>query len=393
MLNNVYVAGGVRTPFGSFNGSLASMTAPQLGSVAVRETLRRANVAATHVDHVYFGNVVQAGIGQNPARQVSRGAGIPDEVGAITINKVCGSSMRAVILASQAIQCGDANLIIAGGCESMSNAPYFLPRARTGYRMGDGVLVDGLIHDGLQDAYDGKHMGLCGDVCAAKYGFSREDQDRYAIASYKRAIQGWESGFFAGNVIPVEIKSKKETTLVSRDEDLARFREDKMASLPAAFGTDGTVTAGNASNIDDGAASMIVVGEERMRQLGIRPRARILGYANAATEPDWFTVAPVHALKRLAERLSLKLSNVDLFEINEAFSVVPLLAMKELGLSHDRVNAYGGAVAIGHPIGATGARIINTLVAGLHARGGRIGIATLCIGGGEADAIALERCD
>ncbi|RJP36224.1 MAG: thiolase family protein [Phycisphaerales bacterium] len=393
MLKNVYVTGGVRTPFGSFNGSLASLTAPQLGAIAVREALRRAGVSPSDVDHVYFGNVVQAGLGQNPARQVSRGAGIPDHIGAITINKVCGSSMRAVIMASQTIQCGDAGLIVAGGCESMTNAPYFLPGARAGYRMGNGELVDGLIHDGLQDAYDGKHMGLCGDMCAAKYGFTRQEQDLYAIASYKRAIAAWDNGFFAGNVVPVEIKTRKETTVVDRDEDLAKFREDKLPSLPPAFGKDGTVSAGNASNIDDGAAAMIVVGEERMRELGLTPRARILGYANAATAPDWFTEAPVLALKALSERLSLKLSDVDLFEINEAFAVVPMLAMKQLGLNHDKVNAYGGAVAIGHPIGATGARIINTLVAGLRARGGRIGIATLCIGGGEADAIALERCD
>jgi len=373
-------------------GSLGSMKAPELGSVAIRETLKRAAVDAKAVDEVYMGNVIAAGIGQNIARQASIGAGIATDVGAITINKVCGSSMRAVIIASQAIQCGDADLIVAGGCESMTNAPYLLYNARQGYRMGNGQLVDSMIHDGIWDVYNDKHMGTCGDLCADKYKVSREQQDAYAITSYKRAIQAWEDGFYKAEVVPVEVKSRRETIVVDHDEDVAKFREDKMGSLRPAFGKDGTVTAGNASGINDGAASMIVVGEEKMKSLGVKPTAHILGYANAATDPEWFTVAPIHAIKKLSEKISLSLKDVDLFEINEAFSVVPMVAMSELGLDHAKVNVFGGAVAIGHPIGATGARIINTLVRGLEHKGGKIGIACLCLGGGEADAIAVERC-
>ncbi len=416
MIKDVYLAAGVRTPFGSMNGSLGSLTASQLGSIAIRETLKQVGVGAEAVDEVYFGNVIQAGIGQNVARQASLGAGIGANVGAVTINKVCGSSLRAVIIASQAIQCGDAGLIVAGGCESMTNAPYLLPKARQGYRMGNGELIDAMIHDGLWDVYNDKHMGACGDMCAAKYDFSREDQDAYAIASYQRAAQAWDSGFYAGAVVPVEVKSRKETVVVDRDEDVARFREEKMRALRPAFGPEGTVTAGNASGINDGAASLVVLGEEKMKSLGIKPGAtgglpasaarageskdhlyrtpsvaRVLGYANAATDPEWFTVAPVHAIRKLGEKLSLKLDDVDLFEINEAFSVVPMVAMRELGLAHAKVNVFGGAVAIGHPIGATGARLVNTLIRGLQHTGGKIGIACLCIGGGEADAIAVER--
>lgn len=392
MLKNVYVAGGVRTPFGSMSGSLSGMTAPQLGSVVIRQVLQRAGIDPRHVDHVYFGNVLQAGQGQNVARQASLGAGIPDSVGAITINKVCGSSLRAVIMASQAIQCGDADIIIAGGCESMTNAPYLLPKARQGYRMGNGELVDSMIHDGIWDVYKNKHMGTCGEMCAAKFKFTRQEQDAFATASYQRATDAWKSGFYAEAVVPVEIKSRKGVETVTMDEDVAKFDASKMATLKPAFSADGTITAGNASGINDGAAGMAVYGEEKMKALGLKPVARILGYANFATEPDWFTIAPIHAIRKLCEQLSLKVGQVDLFEINEAFSVVPMAAMRELGLDHAKVNAFGGAVAIGHPIGATGSRIVNTLTRGLKWRKGKIGIACLCIGGGEADALAVELC-
>ncbi|MCC7293562.1 MAG: thiolase family protein [Phycisphaerales bacterium] len=392
MLKNVYVAGGVRTPFGSMSGTLSAMTAPQLGSIVIRQVLQRAGIDPRHVDHVYFGNVLQAGQGQNVARQASLGAGIPDSVGAITINKVCGSSLRAVIMASQAIQCGDADVILAGGCESMTHAPYLLPKARQGYRMGNGELIDSMIHDGIWDVYKNKHMGTCGEMCAAKFKFTRQEQDAYATASYQRATDAWKSGFYAEAVVPVEIKSRKGVETVTMDEDVAKFDASKMATLKPAFSADGTITAGNASGINDGAAGMAVYGEEKMKSLGLKPVARILGYANFATEPDWFTIAPVHAIKKLCEQLSLKVGQVDLFEINEAFSVVPMAAMRELGLDHPKVNAFGGAVAIGHPIGATGSRIVNTLTRGLKWRKGKIGIACLCIGGGEADAIAVELC-
>jgi acetyl-CoA C-acetyltransferase len=392
MLKNVYVAGGVRTPFGSFNGALSTVSAPELGSVVIRHSLRQAGVDPKEVDEVLMGNVIGAGLGQNIARQCSLGAGLPVDVGAITVNKVCGSSIRTVIMAAQAIQCGDAGLIVAGGTESMSNAPYLLRKARTGYRMGHGELIDAMIYDGLWDVYTGRHMGTCGDQCAAKYNISRKDQDDFAIESYKRATKAWDDGFFKEGVVPVEIKSKKETIVFDHDEDVAKFRgEEAMRSLPPAFGKDSTITAGNASKINDGAAAMIVFDDERKKALGLKPAARILGHANVAMESDWFTIAPIYAIKKLCEQLKLKLSDVDLFEINEAFAVVAVVAIRELGLDPQKVNVAGGAVAIGHPIGASGARIVNTVVRGLHRRNKGIGIACLCIGGGEATAIALER--
>ncbi|MCH7924822.1 MAG: thiolase family protein [Planctomycetes bacterium] len=393
MLKNVYLAGGVRTPFGTLNGALSGLSAAELGSIAVRNTLERTGVDGADVDEVIIGNVIGAGVGQNIARQVSLGAGIPQTVGATTVNKVCGSAMHAVILASQAIQCGDAGLVVAGGCESMSNAPYLLKKARGGYRMGHSELIDAMIHDGLWDVYGDKHMGTCGHQCAAKYDISREEQDDFAIASYDRAIQAWDSGYFKEETVPVEIKTRKGTVTVERDEDLDRYRgADKLRGLKPAFGPDTTVTAGNASGINDGAASVIVFDDERRESLGLTPRARILGYANAAGEPEWFTTAPIFAIRKLCEKLDLKLGDVDLFEINEAFAVVALVAMRELKLDHAKVNVAGGAVGIGHPIGASGARIVNTLVHALHHYDKKIGIAAICLGGGEADAIAVERC-
>ena len=393
MLKNVYVAGAVRTPQGSFNGALSGLQAPELGTIVIRNALERAGVDGTEVDEVLFGNVVGAGLGQNVARQAGLGAGLRPSVGATTINKVCGSGMRAVIHAAQAIQCDDAHLIVAGGCESMSNAPYLLKKARTGYRMGNGELIDALIHDGLWDVYTDQHMGNCGDICARKYNFSREDQDTFAIESYKRALKAWEDGFFAAESVPVEIKTRKGTTVVDRDEDPAKFQgEEKLRGLRAAFGKDSMVTAGNASGINDGAAAMLVFDDDKKNSLGIKPAARILGHANAALESEWFTVAPIHAIRRLCDRLEISPTQVDLYEINEAFSVVPMVAMQELELDHARVNVAGGAVSIGHPIGATGARIITTLLNALNRHDKKIGIACACIGGGEASAIALERC-
>ncbi len=393
MLKNVYVAGGVRTPFGSFNGGLSGQTAVQLGTITIRNALQRAGVDGKEVDEVLLGNVLGAGLGQNVARQASIGAGLGTNIGATTINKVCGSGMRAAILAAQAIQCGDAHLIVAGGCESMSNAPYLLPKARTGYRMGHGELIDSMIHDGLWDVYTDQHMGNCGDICARKYDFSREDQDTYAIESYTRAIKAWEDGFLAAETVPVEVKTRKGTTVVDRDEDVSKFQgPEKLRALRPAFGKDSMVTAGNASGINDGAAAMVVFDDEKKNALGIQPQARILGHANAAMESEWFTIAPIHAIRMLCDRLEVKPGDVDLYEINEAFAVVAMVAIRELGLDHSRVNVAGGAVAIGHPIGATGARIIGTLVNALNKHGKKIGIACACIGGGEATAIALERC-
>ena len=393
MLANVYLAGGVRTPFGSLNGSLSSVTAGELGGIAIRQALERAAVPGEQIDEVLFGNVLSAGVGQNVARQASIKAGLSIHIGATTINKVCGSSLRTVILAAQAIQCGDAGAIVAGGTESMSNAPYLLRKARAGYRMGHGELVDSMIHDGLWDVYTNRIMGICGDQCAAKYDISRQQQDDFAVESYRRAASAWDDGFYAEGVTPVEVKVRTGVTMVERDEDVAKFRgEPKLRSLKPAFDPQGTITAGNASNINDGAAAMVVFGQDKKSALGMQPTARILGHANVAMESDWFTIAPIHAIRKLCDQLEMKPNDVDLYEINEAFAVVTLVAIKELKLDPERVNIAGGAVAIGHPIGATGARIINTLVRALHRQDKKIGIACACIGGGEATAIAIERC-
>ena len=393
MLKNVYVAGGVRTPFGSLSGALASMTAAQLGSVALREALVRAKVSGENLDEVIVGNVIQGGSGQNVARQVSLGAEVPRSVGCTTVNKVCGSSLRAIIDASRAIQCGDAGLVGVAGCESMTNAPYILRKARGGYRMGNGELVDGMINDGLWDVYTNQHMGNCGELCSAKYDLTREAQDDYSVQSYEWAIQAWEDGTFAAESIPVEIKSRKGSVIFDKDEDLAKYRgAEGLKGLRPAFKPDGVVTAGNASNIDDGAAALVVFDDERKSELGIAPQARILGYANFATDPEWFTVAPMHAIQKLCDQLKLKPADVELFEINEAFAVVPMVAIKELKIAREKVNVLGGAVAIGHPIGASGARIVVTLMSALKKKGKQLGMATACLGGGEAAILALELC-
>ena len=393
MLKNIFLAGGSRTPIGMFNGAFAEVPAAKLGTTVIRASMERAGAGPNDVDEVMIGNVVGAGLGQNIARQVAIGAGLPVTCGATTINKVCGSSLRAIILAAQAIQCGDAELIMAGGTESMTGAPYLLPKARRGYRMGHGQVIDAMIQDGLWDVYNNVHMGSCGDRCAEEFGFSRQDQDAFAVESFRRVIAAQEAGHFKPTVVPVEFASRKETIVVDRDEEPTKFNEEKLRKLRPAFGPEGTVTAGNASGISDGAAAAVVVGEERAKALGIKCQARILGHANAALDPDRFTVAPIHAIRRLCDRLSIKPADVDIFEINEAFAVVTMVAMRELDIPHDRVNLLGGAVAIGHPIGATGARIVVTLMNALRIRKQKRGIACACIGGGEASAIAIEMCD
>ena len=392
MQKDVFLAAGVRTPVGSFCGSLAEVPAPALGSTVVKAAVQRASLPIDQVDEVIFGNVLGAGLGQNVARQVALGAGLAPSVGATTVAKVCGSGLRAVMAAAQAIQAGDAELIIAGGTENMSAAPYLLPKARTGYRMGNGELVDSMIRDGLWDVYNNVHMGTCGDRCAEKYQFTRQDQDDFAVASYRRAIKAQQAGLLAEEVVPVEIVSRKGTVVVDRDEGPSRFNEEKLRSLQPAFGKTGTVTAANASSINDGAAAVVVLSAAKLQQLGIKPQAKILGYSTFSREPEWFTIAPVGAISRLMKQLGLQESDVDLFEINEAFSVVPMAAMKELCIPHDKVNVHGGAVAIGHPIGASGARVLVTLINAMKQRSAKIGIASLCIGGGEAVAMAVELC-
>ncbi|MGN6370837.1 MAG: thiolase family protein [Phycisphaerae bacterium] len=390
MKGAVLLAGGSRTPIGAFNGALAEMPAQALGAVAIKSALGRAAVGPEMVDEVIFGNVVGAGLGQNVARQCGIGAGLPVSVGATTVNKVCGSGLKAVMLASQAIGAGDASVIVAGGTESMSRAPYLLEKARTGYRLGNGELVDAVIRDGLWDVYNNMHMGACGDRCASRYGFTRAQQDDFASVSYKRALAAQTTGLFADEIVPVETPSGKTTITVSEDETPRKFNEEKLRQLRPAFGKDGTVTAGNASSINDGAAALVVISAEKAQAIGARTQARVLGYTTVSREPEWFTLAPVGAMQKLMDRLALKVSDVDVFEINEAFSVVTMAAMKDLDIPHEKVNVHGGAVALGHPIGASGARVLVTLINALRKRGGKIGIASLCIGGGEAVACAIE---
>ncbi len=390
MNHDVVLAGGVRTPLGSFCGTLSQVSAPALGSAVIKEAIRRANLPAAEVQEVIVGNVLSAGLGQNVARQAAIGAGLSPSVGATTVNKVCGSSLKAVMLASQAVKTGDAEVIVAAGAENMSAAPYLLPKARNGYRLGNGELVDSMIRDGLWDVYNNIHMGTCGDRCAEKYQFSRQQQDDYSVTSLKRAIAAQEQGLFAAEITPVEVPDRRATVTVDRDEGLARFNEEKLRKLSPAFGKSGTVTAGNASSINDGAAAVVVLSAQKARQLGVAAEARILGYATHSQEPEWFTLAPIGAIRKLLERLKLTVGQVDLFEINEAFAVVPMAAMKDLNIPHDKVNVHGGAVALGHPIGASGARVLVTLLAAMKQRGAKRGIASLCIGGGEAVALAVE---
>jgi acetyl-CoA C-acetyltransferase len=361
-----------------------------LGGTAIKAAIRRANIPADQVEEVVVGNVLGAGLGQNVARQAAIGAGLSPAVGATTVNKVCGSSLKAVMLATQAIKGNDAEVVIAGGTENMSSTPYLLPKARSGYRMGNGEVVDSMVRDGLWDVYNNVHMGTCGDRCAEKYEFSRQQQDDFAVASFQRAIAAQEKGLFAEEIAPVDVPNRHATITVDRDEGLGRFNEEKLRSLQPAFDKKGTVTAGNASSINDGAAAVVVLSAKKAEQLGVTPQAQILGYATFSREPEWFTLAPIGAIKKLMEQLQLKVADVDLFEVNEAFAVVPMATMKELGIPHDKMNVHGGAVALGHPIGASGARVLVTLLDALKARQGKIGIASLCIGGGEAVALAVK---
>jgi len=384
------IVAGVRTPIGSLGGALSTVPATELGATCVKAVLEKAKIPPDDVDEVIMGNVVGAGLGQNPARQATIKAGLPVSVGATTINKVCGSGLKSVMFAAQAIKLGYAHVVVAGGMENMSLAPYLLPQARVGYRMGNGVLVDAMIHDGLWDVYGDKHMGTYGDQCAAKCELSRQEQDDFAVRSFTRARKAVAEGIFDDEIVPVTIPSKKGSTTVTEDEGPTRFNEDKLRGLRPAFGGEGTVTAGNASSINDGAAALAVVSDARCASLRLKPVARIIGAATFSREPEWFTLAPIGALRRLMDKVNWSVESVDLFEINEAFAAVTMAAEKELRLPAEKVNIYGGAVALGHPIGASGARILVTLLNGLQHTGGKRGIACLCIGGGEAVALAVE---
>jgi len=386
------IVSAVRTPMGSFNGVFSSVPATKLGSIAMAEALRRIHLPPDRVDEVLMGCVLSAGLGQAPARQASIGAGIPDSIGATTVNKVCGSSIKTVMMASQAIALGEANIIVAGGMENMTRAPYLLEKARQGYRLGHAEVVDSLIKDGLWDVYNNFHMGNAGELCAAKYRLSRQELDDYALESYRRAQQAVASGTFKREIVPVEVPQRKGAALtVADDEEPNRVDLAKIRSLKPVFQEDGLLTMGNSPSCNDGAATLVVAAEEEAARLGLTPMARIIGYAGAALAPEWLTIAPVEAIKLVLKKTGLSLGDIDLFEINEAFSAVSLAINRELGLDPKKVNVNGGAVALGHPIGATGARILTTLLYAMDARGARRGLASLCIGGGEALAIVVER--
>ncbi|OUM22529.1 acetyl-CoA acetyltransferase [Pseudomonas sp. 1239] len=390
----IVIVSAVRTPMGGLQGDLKSLTAPQLGAAAIRAAVERAGVAADSVDQVLFGCVLPAGLGQAPARQAALGAGLDKGTTCTTLNKMCGSGMQAAIMAHDLLLAGTAEVVVAGGMESMSNAPYLLDKARSGYRMGHGKVIDHMFFDGLEDAYDkGRLMGTFAEDCAQAQGFSRQAQDDFAIASLTRAQQAIENGSFAAEIVPVEVTEGRQTRLVSHDEQPPKARLDKIAQLRPAFREGGTVTAANSSSISDGAAALVLMRRSQAEQRGLKPLAVIHGHAAFADEPALFPTAPIGAIDALLKRTGWSLAEVDLFEINEAFAVVTLAAMKQLDLLHDKVNIHGGACALGHPIGASGARILVTLVAALRQKGLRRGIAAICIGGGEATAMAVECLD
>jgi acetyl-CoA C-acetyltransferase len=386
------IVSAARTPMGSFNGLFSQVPATKLGSSAIVEALKRVQLPPERVDQVYMGCVLGAGLGQAPARQASIGAGVPNSIGATTVNKVCGSSIQTVIMASQAIALGEANIVVAGGMENMTRAPYLLEKARQGYRLGHAELVDSLVKDGLWDVYNNFHMGNGGELCAAKYRLTRRELDDFALESYRRAREAIATGTFQQEIVPIEVPQRKGPAMtVAEDEEPNRVDLSMMRELKPVFQDNGVLTVGNSPACNDGAAALVVMVEEEAARLGLAPMARIVGYAGAALAPEWFTIAPIHAIRRVLKQTDMTIGDIDLFEINEAFSAVSLAINRELGLDEKKVNVNGGAVALGHPIGATGARILTTLVHAMAARGARRGLAALCIGGGEALAMIVER--
>jgi acetyl-CoA C-acetyltransferase len=390
-MKEIVILGAARTPIGSFMGTLSALPAPRLGAVAIKCALEQAGVSADQIQQVIMGNVLQAGIGQAPARQAGIFAGIPVGAGAVTVNKVCGSGMKAVMYAANDIRCDEYDIAIAGGMESMSNAPYALPQARSGYRMGNGKMLDLMIHDGLWDPYGDKHMGNCAETCVKEYAFTREAQDDFSLESYRRAQDAIKDGKFKNEIAIVEIEGKKGKSLIIDDEEPNAAPLEKMRTLKPAFQRDGgSVTAANASKINDGAAALVVASAEYAKSKGLTPVARIIAQATAAQEPEWFTTAPAKAIDIVLKRAGMTAADIDLFEVNEAFAAVAMAAMKDANIPHDKLNVNGGAVALGHPIGASGARILVTLIHALRARGGKRGLAAICIGGGEAAAMIVE---
>lgn len=391
MNKRVVIVSAVRTPIGSFMGGLSTVTAPKLGAVAIKGALDKIQLDPNLVDEVFMGNVVQAGVGQAPARQAALFAGLPNSVACTTVNKVCASGMKAVMLGTQAILCGDSEIVVAGGMENMSLIPHYM-HLRNGIKFGPGTMIDGMQKDGLTDAYDNSAMGVCADLCAAEYNISREDQDKFAIQSYERSAKAWESGKFDNEIVPVAVPQRKgDPIIVSKDEEFTNVKLDKIASLNAVFTKEGTVTAANASTINDGAAAVVLMSEEKALSLGLKPLAYISGYADAAQEPKWFTTSPALALPKAVKKAGLSIDDVDYFEFNEAFAVVGLANAKILKLDNDKVNVNGGAVSLGHPLGCSGVRIIVTLLNVLEQNNSKIGAAAICNGGGGASAIVIER--
>ncbi|HEY8608579.1 MAG TPA: acetyl-CoA C-acetyltransferase [Noviherbaspirillum sp.] len=392
-MNNdpIVIVGAARTPMGAFQGDFSALTAAELGAVAIRAAVERANLEPQHVNEVLFGNCLMAGQGQAPARQAAIKAGIPVSAGAVTLSKMCGSAMKAAMFAFDSLVVGTNDVVVAGGMESMTNAPYLIPKARGGYRIGHGMMYDHMMLDGLEDAYErGRSMGTFAEECAAKYQFTREEQDAYAIESVKRAQAATTSGAFKWEIAPVTVAAKGGEVVVDKDEGPLKAKLDKIPALKPAFKKDGTITAASSSSINDGAAALVMMRESTAKKLGCKPIARVLGHATHSQEPNWFTTAPVGAIEKLYKKLGLTTRDVDLFEINEAFAAVPMAAMREHGIDHAKVNIHGGACALGHPIGASGARIIVTLIGALQKTGGKMGVAALCIGGGEGTAMAIE---
>ena len=396
-MDPIVIVSGVRTPVGKFQGSLSDIPATRLGALVVREAVRRANLQPEQIDECIMGNVVSAGLGQNPARQAALFGGLPPEVSAVTVNMVCGSGLRAVSLASQSIQTGNSGIVVAGGMESMTNAPYLLPQARSGFRMGNNVAVDSMVHDGLWDVYNDFHMGQTAELVAEKYNISREEQDDFALSSHRKAAAAWREGRYAPEVVPVEIPAKKKgqpPTLFERDESI---REDAsieaLRALKPAFKKDGTVTAGNAPGVNDAAAAVVVMSATKARELGLKPMARIVSHATSGIDPKWVMMAPVNGARKAAERAGWTFDSIDLFEFNEAFSVQAVAIMRELSIPPEKVNVNGGSVAIGHAIGASGARVLVTMMYELARRHARRGLAALCLGGGNSVAMCIERED
>ncbi|MDI6046190.1 acetyl-CoA C-acyltransferase [Flavobacterium yafengii] len=391
MNKRVVIVSAVRTPIGSFMGGLSTVTAPKLGAIAIKGALDKIKLDPNLIDEVFMGNVVQAGVGQAPARQAALFAGLPNSVACTTINKVCASGMKAVMLGAQAIQCGDAEIVVAGGMENMSLIPHYM-NLRNGTKFGPATMIDGMQKDGLTDAYDNSAMGVCADLCATEYNFTREDQDNFAIQSYERSAKAWDSGKFDNEVVPVPVPQRKgDPIIISKDEEFTNVKLDKIPSLNAVFTKDGTVTAANASTINDGAAAVILMSEEKAIALGLKPLAYINGYADAAQEPKWFTTSPAKAIPKALKKAGITINDVDYFEFNEAFAVVGLANSKILGLEDSKVNVNGGAVSLGHPLGCSGVRIIVTLLNVLEQNNAKIGAAAICNGGGGASAIVIER--